>query len=62
MNRVIKVAKKFADRGSDVTFAISNDDDFNHELSEFGITAGDKPVVAARNAQDQKFVLDGEFT
>lgn len=62
MHRVIKIAKKMADSGRDVTFAISNDDDFSHELSEFGLTAGDKPVVAARNSQDQKFVMDGEFT
>lgn len=61
-NRVIKVAKKLSDSGRDVTFAISNNDDFSHELSEYGLTAGDKPVVTARSANDQKFVMEGDFS
>jgi len=60
--RVIKVAKKFADEGRKVTFAVSSADDFQHELSEYGLTHdGDKPVVAARNEKDEKFVMDSEF-
>ena len=60
--RVIKVAKKFADAGRKVTFAVSSADDFQHELSEYGLTYdGDKPVVAARNDKDEKFVMQSEF-
>ncbi|KAH3841036.1 protein disulfide-isomerase A3-like [Dreissena polymorpha] len=63
-NRVMKVAKKFKDEGKTVTFAVSNKNDFNHELTEFGMDSvkGDKPVVAARDAQNQKFVMSGEFS
>ncbi|XP_015127878.1 protein disulfide-isomerase A3 [Diachasma alloeum] len=59
-NRVIKVGKNFPE----ITFAISNKDDFQHELNDFGIdfVKGDKPVVLARNSKDQKFVLQGEFS
>jgi len=62
-NRVMKVAKKVADSGRLVNFAISNIDDFSHELSEYGISKnGDKPVVAARNAADEKFVMQEDFS
>jgi len=60
--RIIKVAKKFTDAGRKVTFAVSNADDFQHELDEYGLKqSGDKPVVAARNAKDEKFVMQTEF-
>ena len=60
--RVLKIAKKLQDEGLDVSFAISSKADFSHELNEFGVaTSGDKPVVAARNAADQKFVMSDEF-
>lgn len=60
-NRILKVAKNFADS---FTFAISSKDDFQHELNEFGIdyVAGDKPKVSARNAKDQKFIMKDEFS
>jgi len=59
---VIKVAKKYAESGRKVTFAVSSADDFQHELSEYGLTHdGDKPVVAARDDKDQKFVMQTEF-
>ncbi|XP_063980859.1 protein disulfide-isomerase A3 [Diachasmimorpha longicaudata] len=59
-NRVIKVGRDYLD----VTFAISNKDDFQHELNDFGIdfVKGDKPVVLARNTKNQKFVLQKEFS
>jgi len=60
--RVIKVAKKYAESGRKVTFAVSSVDDFQHELSEYGLKHdGDKPVVAARNENDEKFVMQTEF-
>ena len=60
--RVMKVAKKFLDDGKKVHFAVSNKDDMSFELSEYGLdTSGDKPVVAARDASDQKFVMKDEF-
>ena len=56
------MAKKFADADSKVMFAVSDVDDFRHELDEYGLTdTGDKPVVAARNAKDEKFVMQTDF-
>nr|XP_033185197.1 protein disulfide-isomerase A3 [Bombus vancouverensis nearcticus] len=59
-NRIIKVAKDFPK----LNFAISSKDDFQHELNDFGIDfiKGDKPVVLARNANNQKFVMKDEFS
>ncbi|XP_047117326.1 protein disulfide-isomerase A3 [Schistocerca piceifrons] len=60
-NRILKVAKSFA---SVFNFAISAKDDFQHELNEFGFdyVKGDKPVIFARNAKNQKFVLTDDFS
>jgi len=61
-NRVMKVAKKLKDEGLSATFAVANKNDFSHEMEEFGLTAaGDKPVIAAKNDKDQKFVMSGDF-
>lgn len=59
-NRIIKVAKDFPE----YSFAIASKDDFQHELNDFGIDyiKGDKPVVLARDAKNQKFVLEDEFS
>ncbi|XP_011302665.1 protein disulfide-isomerase A3 [Fopius arisanus] len=59
-NRVIKIGKEFPE----VNFAISNKDDFQHELNDFGIefAKGEKPVVLARDAKNQKFILKDEFS
>ena len=58
--RVIKVAKNVADLK--VNFAISSKDEFSHELSEYGLTASPtKPVVAAKNTKNEKFVMSEEF-
>ena len=45
-NRILKVAKD----NTGYNFAVSNKNDFQHELSEFGLDfiAGDKPAVTAR--------------
>ncbi|RVE52318.1 hypothetical protein evm_002956 [Chilo suppressalis] len=58
-NRVLKVAKEM----SEVTFAISDKDDFTNEMNEFGVdfAKGDKPVVAGRDADGNKFVMSAEF-
>ncbi len=59
----MKIAKKLTDEKFTINFAISNGDEFGHELSEFGMSAGgDKPVVAARNMKDEKFVMSEEFS
>lgn len=60
-NRILKVAKNFADS---ITFAISAKDDFQHELNEYGYdyVKGDKPVVFARDAKNQKYVMKDEFS
>lgn len=59
-NRVLKVASEY--QGA-YTFAISSKDDFQHELNEYGLDfVGDKPVLLARDAQNQKFMLRDEFS
>ncbi|KAJ8983524.1 hypothetical protein NQ317_012015 [Molorchus minor] len=60
-NRILKVAKGFSGRAN---FAISAKDEFQHELNEYGVefVKGDKPVVVARDAKNQKFVLKDEFS
>jgi len=57
-NRVLKVGKEFPE----FSYAVANKDDFQQELSEFGFdyVAGDEPVVAARDAQGQKFKMTAE--
>lgn len=60
-NRVMKVAKKLNEEGLSANYAVANKNDFAQELDEFGLTAGDKPVVAAKNAKDEKFVMSGDF-
>ena len=57
----MKVAKKMADLGKDVHFAVASKDDFANELSEHGLVYTDTPVVAARDAKDQKFVMKEAF-
>jgi protein disulfide isomerase family A protein 3 len=62
-NRVIKVAKTLADAGKKLKFAVSNANDLSHEISEYGLTAGsEKPVVAGRDAAEQKFAMTGDFS
>lgn len=60
-NRVLKVGQNFAD---DFKFAVANKDDFQHDLNEYGLdyVPGDKPVICARNAKGQKFVMQEEFS
>jgi protein disulfide isomerase family A protein 3 len=58
-NRVAKVCKEF-----DFKCGVSNKDDFQQELTEFGFeyVQGDKPVVAARDAKGLKFKMQDEFS
>lgn len=59
-NRILKVAKAYT--GS-YRFAISNKDEFQHELNEYGYDyTGDKPVVLARDERNQKYILKEEFS
>jgi len=59
-NRVLKVAKEFPG----FSYAISNKDDFQQELSEFGFdyVAGDEPVVGARDASGLKYKMTDKFS
>jgi len=64
-NRVIKVAKKFAEAGRKVTFAVSSASEFNAEMSELGLTFNTEkgvPVVGAKDASDQKFPMKTDFS
>jgi len=58
-NRVLKVAKDFAG----YNFAVSDKNDFQQELSEFGLdyVSGDKPVVTARD-KGLKYKMTEEFS
>jgi protein disulfide-isomerase A3 len=61
-NRILKVAKETVARYP-FKFSISSKDDFQHELNEYGFDyTGDKPVVVARDAANQKFVMKDEFS
>ena len=59
----MKVAQKFKEADKEIQFAISSYADFGHEISEFGMEQTDqkKLSVTGRNAEDKKFVMDGEF-
>nr|CAG4640764.1 EOG090X0438 [Eulimnadia texana] len=60
-NRILKVAKSFK---GEFNFAVSNKDDFQQELNEFGFeyVTDDKPRVAVRDASGKKFVLKETFS
>lgn len=58
---MLQVAKQHKDK---YNFAISNKDEFQHELNEYGIdyVKGDKPIVFARDANNKKFIMKDEFS
>ena len=60
--RVIKVAKKLQGEGKTVFFAVASADEFEHEIGEFNLKYSDKPVVAAKDASEQKFPMSEEFS
>jgi len=55
-NRVMKVAKDFPT----YKFAVANKDDFQGELSDLGFDyiSGEKPVIAARDAEGLKYKME----
>jgi protein disulfide isomerase family A protein 3 len=57
-NRVMKVAKNFAK----LNFAVSNENDLQHEADEYGldVKTSDKPLVAIKSDKG-KFVMKAEF-
>jgi len=63
-NRVLKIAKKLADENVNVRFAVSNAEEFRHELNEFGIDdiKKDGKYVLARGPADQKYKLTEDFS
>lgn len=59
-NRVLKVATEFQGK---INFAISSKDEFQHELNEYGYDyTGDKPLILARDGQNQKFIMKDDFS
>lgn len=59
-NRVLKVAQDY----KKVHFAVSNKDDFSHELDEYGLgekKTSEKPIVAAQGEKGEKFFMTDEF-
>jgi protein disulfide isomerase family A protein 3 len=61
-NRVMKVGKKLLEAGKSVHFAVANADDAAGELSEMNLNFEDKPVVAARDKKDMKYVMTETFS
>lgn len=62
-NRVMRVAKHFADEGQPLQYAIGGFRDFASSLSEFGLDgAGDLPLVTIRTVKGEKYVMKEEFT
>ncbi|VVC29159.1 Hypothetical protein CINCED_3A021842 [Cinara cedri] len=59
-NRVLKVAKSVVG----LTLAINNKDDFQHEVSEYGLefVPDDKPIVLARSLDNKKYIMKDEFS
>lgn len=58
-NRIMKAIKEFQGK---LNFAVSNKEQFAGELDEFGLKAGEKPVVGIRDEKQQKFRMEGEFS
>jgi len=61
-NRVLKVAQEFKDK---LTFAVSNKNDFSHELDEHGLAekkTSEKPVAAAMGKNGEKYPMTEEFS
>lgn len=58
-NRVMKVARSFPK----FKFAVSNRNDFEHEVREFGWdhAEGDKPVVAIKSEEGKKYKMEDTF-
>nr|QMV80798.1 protein disulfide isomerase 7 [Clitoria ternatea] len=58
-NRILKASKNY----KSFNYAISNKDDFQHELNDFGVTFAkdDKPVILARDEKNLKYVMKDEF-
>ena len=57
-NRIMKVAQNF----KSLNFAVANENDFQHEASEFGleVVKTDKPLVAIKSSKG-KFVMKEDF-
>jgi protein disulfide-isomerase A3 len=59
-NRVLKVAKEWKGK---FNFGISPKDEFQHEINEYGYDyVGDKPLILARDARNQKFIMKDDFS
>lgn len=61
----MKIGKKVQDAGKEVYFAVSNSDEFMHELGEFGMNVDpSKPTVqvSARDSRDRKYIMTEEFS
>ena len=59
--RILKVAQSFDD--SNVTFAMSDVQDFHQELAELSIAADStRPTVVGRDAANRTFVMNEDFS
>ena len=59
--RILKVAQTF--HNSNVTFAMSDIEDFEQELAELSITADPaQPTVVAHSGANQSYVMNEDFS
>lgn len=59
-NRILKVAQNYKGK---LNFAISNKESFAAEMDDYGLSShGNKPVVAVRNSNNEKFRMTDEFS
>ena len=62
-NRILRIAKKLTEEGLNIRFAISNAEEFHHELSQYGISDIKKAAkyALARGTKDEKYKLTEDF-
>jgi len=61
-NRVLKVAQDYKNK---ITFAVSNKNDFSHEIDEHGLgekKSSEKPLAAAMGKSGEKYFMADEFS
>jgi len=61
-NRILKIAQDYKRK---LHFAVSNKDDFTHELEEFGLgdkKGSDKPIIAAHGAMGEKYPMKDDYS
>ena len=62
-NRIIKVAQKLRSEGLNITFAVSNAEDFKPEIEEHGLQyKADKKLILGLGSFGEKYTFTGEYS